>query len=203
MRPQFFLSLLLISTLVSHAQADIALDEFFNRASLLKSPDELAAIAKTNIEKVSEQQSRYTVAGCAVDVVFADNKAQQLKLAITDNCQPDINVLQQLDNPFDHKTPLSLKKFAEHAGDPIFYGNRKYPNTLFSYVAGSSAGDKAATDPASASLLAISEFNASNKSIGKFSCDTKSSAKYLDAFGKLPVKQLILGWNIQPVCHQF
>lgn len=63
MRPQFFLSLLLISTLVSHAQADLALDEFFNRASLLKSPAELAAIAKDNMEKLDAQRSRYTIAG--------------------------------------------------------------------------------------------------------------------------------------------
>lgn len=202
MRPQFFLSFLFISTLATHAQADIALDEFFNRASLLKSPAELAAIAKDNMEKLDTQRTRYTIAGCAVDVTFVDDKAQQLQLDITDACQPDINVLQQLDNPFDHKTVLTLKKFAEHAGDPVFYSHKKYPNALFSYVAGST-GNIDNTDSASASLLAITQMKAASTKISKFSCSTKSSAKYIDAFGGLTIKRLILGWNIQPVCHQF
>lgn len=202
MRPQFFLSLLLISTLASHAQADIALDEFFNRASLLKSPAELAAIAKDNMEKLDAQRSRYTIAGCAVDVTFVDNKAQQLQLVITEACQPDINILQQLDNPFDHKTALTLKKFAEHAGDPVFYTHPKYPNTLFSLVIGSADNGNSISDPASASLLAISELSDSINKRAQLSCTAAAaniSAKQWDTVGKLPVKRFIVGWEIKPL----
>lgn len=189
------------------------LDEFFNRGSLLKSKAELTRIAGAEPTATNENSYRYTIASCDIDVVFVEDSAEQLHIPITANCQPDINVLQQLDNPFDNKTALTVKKFAEHAGDPSFRYDPKQ-NLLYSYIAGIDSGGRG-RDASSASLLAISSepnktaINAWQKLLKQAGAGHKkthcqpqanqSIGRQIEALAAVNISTLILGWQIEPL----